>query len=246
MDVYVISATGNKIGNFTAWEWANKLMASGGVNVDTSDYRHSIFDYKGLKVENHRVCASAVKGQKRAKRLDAYMKQMIASEQELHYIGDSKLLCPPALFNVIFFIQHAYAHFIGGGITLRHICDWGMLIKAYSGNGEDFWNKALADLEEYGFGEFTATMTRLSYLATGVEAPWMKDYALQPQDEMLLQDCFDVSGKQVPFGNAFKTHLKLARNRIRGRWKYKYISDRPMLVDLVLSVWGVITDKEPD
>lgn len=47
-----------------------------------------------------------------------------------------------ALFNMIFVLMHLYLHFLSGGIGLRQICDWTMIMHAYHGSVD------LSELEE--------------------------------------------------------------------------------------------------
>lgn len=40
--------------NAMSWDYSNTLIGRLGIEVDNKVYLHSVFDYKGLKIENHR------------------------------------------------------------------------------------------------------------------------------------------------------------------------------------------------
>ena len=248
VDVYVCGADNRELSE-AAWRTSNAAVRELGIEVDTGDYRHSIFTWNDVKVENHRICASSVKGKKSAKHLDAYMKSLIADQsgKDGNYIHGSKVQCPPPMFNLVFFMQHAYSHFLSGSITLRHICDWGVLVDAYRENGKDFWDDYAEVCETYGFKRFSDAMTRLLSPICGIVADWIVgDGKLQECDNKLLQDCLDSESGEITYEGSFKTHLQIARNQIRGRWKYRCFSECSLAGALVTSFWGVLTSRNDD
>ncbi len=46
-------------------------------------------------------------------------------------IEGKDIAVPTPLFDVLFVFKHMYNHFINGGIGLRHVCDWAMLLHAH-------------------------------------------------------------------------------------------------------------------
>ena len=53
---------------------------------------------------------------------------MLDDSQKIVVIEGEPIPVPPPIFNVIFVFMHLYLHFINGGIGLRHVCDWVMLM----------------------------------------------------------------------------------------------------------------------
>lgn len=245
VDVYVCGSDSGKLTDET-WRMSNDAIRELGVKVETGDYRHSVFTYNNVKVENHRICASSVKGKKKARQLDVYMKSLIAEMQgeDRAFINGSKLQCPPPLFNLVFFMQHAYSHFLSGNITLRNLCDWGVLAEAYRDRGSQLWDAYDEVCVRYGLKKFSDALTRLLALVCGIDAEWIAHDGNQHEcDNLLLMDCLNTRSGEVTFENRFKTHLQIAKNQVRGRWKYQYFSERPMFIELAASVWGVLTSR---
>ncbi len=245
IDVYLYKV-GCSANDSIGWELGNALMETLGVTVNKSDYRHSIINYEGVKIENHRICASSVKGNPLQRKLDLYMKSLMSRQKNNDYsfIGDTNLISPPPLFNLIFFMQHAYNHFMNEGLTLRHICDWGVLIKAYQDKGEVFWNDYHIICEMFGFSIFSNSLSRIVFLVCGVKAPWfLSPPLLEHQDYILLSDCFKKRSIKVTYTNSVITHFQQAINKICGYWKYRYYSDRSFLADILHSFWGTVVEK---
>lgn len=88
----------NKSDGCNAYESGNSLVASAGCKVDADYYKHSVFWYKGLAVENHRCCCS-VKRSKRTRDLERYLEGMLNGYTP-QYIDDTKLALPPEMFSL--------------------------------------------------------------------------------------------------------------------------------------------------
>ena len=231
------------------WKLGNKVIENMGIKVNKRDFRHSIFTWDGVKIENHRICASSVRGKRRLKKLDDYLKELLMGLDKIdyQYIDGTCTISPPPLFNVIFFIQHAYSHFMNEGLTLKNICDWGVLVKTYYYNGDSFWHNYNNVCKEYGFLNFSDSLSRIIYLVCGVKAPWfLSPPDLQPHDYLLLSDCFKKPVVKVTFKNSNLTHIQQAINKVGGFWKYKYYSDYSLIADVFLSFWGTIVDKNKE
>jgi len=244
LDVF-LRATNDNTSKDYAWELGNTIVEDCGIEVSRDDYRHSIFTFKGVKVENHRICASSVKGKSRSMNLDYYMTKLIDDQFKSTscYLTGS-ILRTPALFDVLFFMQHAYSHFMNEKLTMRHICDWGVLVNAYRSNGNVFWEQFHRVSTDYGFGVFAETMSRLIYKVCGIRAPWLEgEIMLEKQDELLLEDCFKKNVIKIPYESHLSTYIQLGLNRLLNIWKYKYFSDTPFFKDLFQSIWGVLTER---
>ena len=104
------------------FERGNQIIESKGFPVDREDSKHSHYVINGIPVENHQFCIG-VRGNRRNKRVERRFRQLLRGGGET--IGDSKVIRPQWLFNALFFMYHAMNHLlIGGGITLKYICDW--------------------------------------------------------------------------------------------------------------------------
>lgn len=223
------------------YEAGNKVVELLGIRVDREDYRHSTFMFKDVYVENHKICTT-VRGLPQRKRFEASLRSLLENEKT-QFIGNSFLEKPCDRFNALYFLQHAHRHFLREGITLRHICDWAMIINRAHCFDADFW----AACHRNDLKPFAETMTRLAYMVCGVQAEWLpNDVKLEKHDMLLLEDCFCIERNAVRYGNHWKAHLQMVNNMLSMRWKYKFFSNRPLIVELLSLVWSNWFEKNPE
>ena len=223
------------------YEDGNKAVELLGIKVDREDYRHSTFMFKDVYVENHKICTT-VRGLPQRKRFEASLCSLLENEKT-RFLGDSFLEKPCDRFNALYFLQHAHRHFLREGITLRHVCDWAMIVNKAHCFDNDFWTSC----RNNDLMPFAETMTRLARKVCGVQAEWLpNDVKLEKHDMLLLEDCFCIERNAVRYGNHWKAHLQMVNNMLSMRWKYKYFSNRPLIVELLSLVWSNWFEKDPD
>lgn len=225
------------------FEEGDKVVEQQGIEVNKEDYRHSTFFYGNLHVENHKICTT-VRGVRQRKVFEKYLRGLLESKPTTR-IGDSSLEVPCPMFNALYFLQHAHRHFLREGITLRHICDWAMIIDKCKEKID--WKEFKVVAEKNEILCFAESISRLANIVCGVNcAPIVKDYKMQIQDRMLLDDCYAISCNVIKYGNDFKAHLQMVKNIINQRWKHKYFSDHSFITEIFTSVWGVFFEKNPE
>lgn len=85
---------------------------------------------RGIRIELHRIA-----GQLPSRAADWKFQQW--SQSQLNEspasltIGGEQVKVPTPVFDLVFVFMHLYLHFMNGGIGLRHICDWTMLMHAH-------------------------------------------------------------------------------------------------------------------
>ena len=217
----------------SAFELSNQLLEKRGFEIDKKHYKHYSFVYNGLHVENHRFC-TGIRGKKWLKEFEGYLQGVLASSDKC--LDGSCIIEPPTLFNSLFFIQHAHNHFLHEGITLRHLCDWAVLMDRIGDDVIEFEKVC----QKYGLKIFKDSLTRLV-------RRWLcgEDIALEKQDMRLLDDIY-LKRPALDSGNGFAFRRQLVKNELSSAWKYHYFSARPMLVELAQQTWGYLFDKNPE
>lgn len=175
-----------------AYDIINDMMEKKGLEVDSHNHskktKHSEFDYKGVRIENHRYFINKER-MPEAVKLDEYLhKSLNPHTQKLP--NGTKILVPSKEFNTVFLAHHAYQHFAFGGIDIHHLTDWGTHIKK---NGLELPN----EVKGTRFEKFTYALTNLSnrYLGTNVKVPEDKEFEdkifnklLHPEEEPISKD----------------------------------------------------------
>ena len=226
---------------FDRWEDGNALVEEAGVKVKRDFYKNSSFTFKGLFVENHRFC-SPVRGGRRRKEYEMFL-QGLLDEGPLAPLDGTDFLCPPPMFDAVFFMSHALNHFLTeGGIQLRHVCDWGMLMRAYTDVLD--WGEFLANCDRFGLRRFAESMSRVAQRVCGVDIPF-ECPVREKADEALLEEIMNPTCVRVQFGKGWKTRWQLIRSTLKSGWKFRLFSDRSMLGSLLGTAWAFLFEKEP-
>lgn len=231
LDCFLLPQTGC----FDAYELGNSLIENKGSKVDTEYYKHSVFTYKGLAVENHRYCCSVKRG-KRTRDLEAYLVGLL-NDYTPHFISETRLALPPQMFQALFMIEHANGHFLYSKMPLKHICDWAMMRKAF----EDFldWNEFDKQCIRFGLKNFVECMNHLADYVLGKCT--YKD--LRPIDKRVLDDTF----KEVTLSkNLMKQRIEKAIGVLHSSWKFKHLCGDSMIKELSHSVWAYLMEDKPE
>ena len=223
-----------------AYDTGNQVASQLGYIVDDRYYKHSKINVGALMVENHQFCLP-VKGDPRSKRLNRFLLSII-DNGESRFIGDSKLLSPSSMFNAIYVLAHAREHFFNESITLRHICDWGCLIKSLSDRGDAFWGEWKNHCLSFGLLEFGYSMSRLATRVCGISVPFdfPEDNGI---DDLVLGDIF---AERPPIKRGFARRVQLVRNLLLSGWKFKAFSDYSAVGYAFLRIYGYLFDKKPE
>ena len=167
----------------------DNMMISEGRHID--DYnlpkvKHSEFEYDGVRIENHRYFVNKERFVE-AKKIDAFLHKALNPREQILPNG-TKILVPSKEFNTVFLAQHAFQHYILGGIDIHHLTDWATHLQS---NGMEF----PGELKGTRLEEFTNAFTNLSnkYLGTKIKAPENKEY-----EEKLLQILLNPKSDSMP------------------------------------------------
>lgn len=98
-----------------------------GVEHDVDDYKylkHFSTESGGVHVELHRI-AEILPGRKADREFQKWtVEELSGPDVRTVRIGDCDVNLPPVDFDPLYIMNHAWHHFINGGIGLRQLCDW--------------------------------------------------------------------------------------------------------------------------
>ncbi|MGM9794708.1 MAG: nucleotidyltransferase family protein [Candidatus Aphodosoma sp.] len=216
-----------------AYSLGNSIIESKGIPVNSDYYKHSEFTYEGLHVENHRFCCSVKRG-KRTKELEAFLQDLLG-KGDVEYLDESKLALPPLMFQALFLLEHACAHFLYEKITLKHICDWAMFRKHYK--EELDWRELDMLCIRFCLKSFVETMNHLAdYLLGDVSHS-----QLSTLDKRVLEDTF----KEVSLPSSkIRQRIRKAIDVLRSGWKFRHFNDVSMIKELSHSFFAYLMEKD--
>ncbi len=231
LDCFLLS----KNNDFDAFELGNSLIENQGGKVDSTYYKHSVFAFRGLTVENHRYCCS-VKRSRRTRMLENYLECLLRGYIP-NYVSGTNLALPPQIFQALFMIEHANGHFLYSKMSMKHVCDWAMMRKAFQDTLD--WQEFDKQCKRFGLTNFVDCMNRLADYVLGKIC--YND--LCSIDKKVLEDTFrDVHLSP----NLMKQRMEKAIGVLRSSWKFKHFCGDSMIKELTHSVWAYLRENEPE
>jgi len=224
------------------WEQSNSVIEELGVTIDRDYYKNSTFTYKEIIVENHHFCTQ-VRGSKRRKQYERYLQSLLDTSL-MNKVMDTEMFAPPPMFTALYFISHAQTHFImDGGINLKHICDWGILMNAFSDKLD--WNEFDRQCKTYGMNHFAWAMSYVSNGITGVEIPY-ECPKIKEEVNALIREIMVPRRKAVDHSSGkISVWLQVVANFLHSGWKYRMFSDQGMYASLFQTVRAFIMERTP-
>ena len=219
---------------FIGGEWgrACELLEGQGIRLEHEVYKEVEFTLDNVYVECHRYI-TPVRGNKHLKEFERYLRSLLDGEPKECFEGTT-LVCPPLMFTVMLYIEHALGNLLHGHLTLKHIVDWVVLRRQY-------FNRDFLALrcKEFKFDKF---LPLIDALADVVEDK-MEYQELQPSYQEVFDDIFKTPVAKSPrswFGRRVELFFSILRN---GK-KYQQFGYTSMPSFLFNSVWAHFFDKE--
>jgi hypothetical protein len=110
--------------------------------------KHFETESGGVVIEIHRI-AEILPGLRADRLFQQWTVQnLLKSELRKVEIGGIDVNLPPADFDVLYIMNHAWHHFMNGGIGLRQLCDWTMYLHRFHNQIDD--KKLENNLKDFG------------------------------------------------------------------------------------------------
>lgn len=214
------------------WERACELLEAQGVRLVHEVYKEVEFTLDNVYVECHRYI-TPLRGNKHLKEFERYLRSLLDSEPREYFEGTT-LVCPPLMFTVMLYIEHALGDLLHGHLTLKHIVDWGVLRKQTLD-----WNTFETKCKEFKFERFVALANVLADVVEG-----KKDFCSLPEG---YREAFDEMFQiQALEGHKtwFQRRVQLLFGIVRNTRKFNEYGYTSMSSFLFNGVWAHFFDKE--
>lgn len=121
------------------------------IRIDYGHHHHTIFNYKGITVENYSdfLC---VPGHRKNVGYEKLLKRLAYEESIKSHINGEEVYFPSANFNALFILKHSATHFASTEMNLRQLLDWGTFV--YKHGKEVDWNMVKDVAKEYNLYRF--------------------------------------------------------------------------------------------
>lgn len=216
------------------WERACEILEAKGILLEREVYKEVEFTYDGVNVELHRYI-TPVRGNKTLLRFERYLREVLKDNPKRYFEG-TRLLCPPLLFTVMLYIEHALGDLLHGKLTLKHVVDWMVLRKQ-----EIDRNVVEERCMEFGFHRFLCLMDALADVVEGkVEMVSLPSSYREVWDSFFVIPSPDLKEKESWFARRVSLFFDIIRNR-RYYSRFGYCS---MERFLLTAVWAHFFGKE--
>lgn len=204
IDIYTYSADRSRMTDEQANQLADKLLYErGAVTGDSPSKKHSKCRFNGVTIENHRMFLHVAECETIAK-AEQWLKEHISTERVQLLDGGCCIEVPSTDFDSVFIPMHAAQHH-GNGLSLKHLCDWILLLKH---NGM----KLPAEPEDKYFRKSVNVLTQLCNHYLGLEIPVAEDNRLA--EEMMQEIMHPPYFKRIPEENSIRIRYIRLMNRI--------------------------------
>lgn len=219
---------------FIGGEWgrACELLEGQGIRLEHEVYKEVEFTLDNVYVECHRYI-TPVRGNKHLKEFERYLRSLLDGEPKECFEGTT-LVCPPLMFTVLLYIEHALGDLLHGHLTLKHIVDW-VVLRRQPVDWDAFKAKCMA----FKFDKFLPLIDALADVVEG-----KKEYdSLQPAYREIFDEMFQ--GKEpLKQGTWFQRRIRLFFDIIKNGKKFHDYGYTSMPSFLFNGVWAHFFDKE--
>lgn len=129
----------------------DNALSEKGVKIDYGHHHHTIFNYKGVTIENYSdfLC---VPGHRKNASYERLLKRLAYEESVRSEINGEEIYYPSANFNALFILKHSATHFASTEMNLRQLLDWGTFVLKH---GKDVdWNFVVKVTKQYNLYHF--------------------------------------------------------------------------------------------
>ena len=204
IDIYTYSADRSKMTDEQASLRADELMlAKGAVTEDSTSKKHSAFYLNGISFENHKMFLHLAECKTTAK-AEQWLKKHFETQKAELLDGEISIEVPSPAFDKVFIALHAAQHY-ASGLSLKHLCDWAMLVKQTGVQLPE-------DLDDRYLKRTITVLTQLcsEHLGLDIKAEGEERLAEEMMQEILHPPYY----RQSPTGGPFKKRSFELKNRI--------------------------------
>lgn len=193
------------------------VLSEGGAFLH-KDYKHAQLRFKKLAIEVHKHFTS-YRGEQAKHQLENDLHKLVKIETCKPIVNGSKILSATPTFNACFLLYHTLFHFLFESVTLRHILDWILYIKAEQKNID--WDYVVSFCKRYKLIHFAEALNAIALHHFGIELNTPIANQSIYRDRIMCDILNDNEG--VSNKSGWSRRIQLLKNTIKTRWKYELI-----------------------
>lgn len=197
-------------------EYADQMvMRRLGIEVKQNEDKHSVFEFKGITVENHATFTN-VAGYPSHRQVEAFLQEEAQKARAVE-MGGSMMYLPTAMFNAAFLPCHIAGHFVYGGMTLKQVVDWAVFVSRH--HGEIDWTRVFELASDAGFLPLLKALNGIVVRSLGVGRECVPDdFGPERVMERVMEELFAPA-----VDRRAESYLAKVCRFFGAKWKYDLV-----------------------
>ena len=214
------------------------LKKEKGVEIETDQHHHTIFNWHDFMVENHYDFVN-VHAHRSSRDLDMVFKELGADDSHFVELNGEKVYIPSPNLHALFLLRHAASHFAAEGITLRQVLDWAFFVEKHT--KEINWPWLISLSEKYYMKDFYNCMNAICVENLGLSVDIFAGVQFYPNlKERILNDILMPKYEHEPPDSLIpRLFFKWKRWR-DNEWKRELCYKEDGLSSFVRGMWAHI------
>lgn len=216
-------------GDIDIWLYGKQRQADAalyrekGIDIDPDKHHHTVFAVDGIVVENHYDFLN-VHSHRSNRELEKILRRLILQSAQTESVGEERIFLPPAQFNALFLLRHAAGHFAAAEIGLRHIADWALFVRNYSGRID--WPALESTAREMNMHRFLHCLNAIAIDCLGLDPaslpPFEREQVLEKR--VMNEILHPAFAQKLPEKGTFAATLLFKYRRWnKNRWKHRIV-----------------------
>lgn len=186
---------------------------------------HSVFSFGGFTFENHITLLDVERHRNHFSDEQVFQRLIAEGCDEIEVEGE-RCFVPSVKLNSVYLLRHMAHHFAVEKITLRHILDWALFVKANASKID--WDFVYGFAKDSGCTPFLNCLNGICVESLGFAA---EDFLVRMRDGKLqsrmLSDILhpEFDGEIPDSTHTLRYAIAKTRRILANRWKYKMVSD---------------------
>ena len=217
------------------WKRINNLMRERGIEVSESNPHHSVFSFGGFTFENHITLLDVERHRNHFSDEQVFQKLIAEGCDEIEVEGE-RCFVPSVRLNSVYLLRHMAHHFAVEKITLRHILDWALFVRANASKID--WDFVYGFAKDSGCTPFLNCLNGICVESLGFVG---EDFPVRKRDvklqsRMLSDILHPEFDEKIPdTSRTLRYAIAKTRRILANRWKYRMVSDECLLT----TIWNL-------
>lgn len=203
-----------------SYDAVNACFAKHGVKVDSVDGHHAYLTVDGVSVEHH-FAFSNTKVKDGLVGPEEVLQRLVIKDPQSTTIPGINF--PNPVFTALFVGWHAYEHFMGEKIQLRHVIDWALSLRQLTEQDAETLNEIKYNT---GWGNFCDTLTAIAINHLGLPTEWFpKTEQISVELEQRVWSDIINAPHIAESKSLNKRRIFIAKRMLKNSWKFEEYSD---------------------